>query len=61
MKPPRFTDSARFRVPYVPAAATNIRATFARIERERIERKRTQKNRRRAPGHRGAVIKEIAR
>ncbi len=34
MKPVRFTDSARFRVPYVPAASTNIRATFARIERE---------------------------
>lgn len=56
MKPVRFTDSARFRVPYVPAAATNIRVTF-----ERIERERTQKNRRRAPGHRGAVTEENAR
>ena len=35
MKPPRFTDAKRYRVPYVPAAATDIRATFARIERER--------------------------
>jgi hypothetical protein len=34
MKPVRFTDSARYRVPYVSAAATNIRATFERIERE---------------------------
>jgi len=56
VKPVRFTDQARFRVPYVPAASTNIRATFARIERERA-----QKNRRRAPGHRGAVTEENAR
>lgn len=56
MKPVRFTDTERFRVPYVPAAATNIRATFERIERERI-----QKVSRRAPGHRGAVTEENAR
>lgn len=56
MKPARFTDGERYRVPYVPAAATDIRVTFERIERERI-----QKSRRRAPGHRGAVTEENAR
>lgn len=35
MKPVRFTDGERYRVPYVPAAYTDIRVTFARIERER--------------------------
>lgn len=34
MKSPRFTDAERYRVPYVPSVATDIRATFARIERE---------------------------
>jgi hypothetical protein len=56
MKSPRFTDAERYRVPYVPAAATDIRLTFARRERELA-----QKNSRRAPGHRGAVTEEIAR
>lgn len=56
MKPVRFTDTARYRVPYVPAAATDIRLTFARRERELA-----QKNSRRAPGHRGAVTEENAR
>lgn len=56
MKSPRFTDAERYRVPYVHSSRTNIRDTFARIKRERI-----QKNRRRAPGHRGAVTEENAR
>lgn len=34
MKPVRFTDGERYRTPYVPAAATDIRRTFERIERE---------------------------
>ena len=35
MKPVRFTDLERRKVPYVRAAETDIRATFARIKRER--------------------------
>lgn len=31
MNAPRFTDAARYPHGYVPAAATNIRATFARV------------------------------
>lgn len=56
MKSPRFTDAERYRVPYVRSSRTNIRATFARIERERI-----QKNRRCTPGHWRAITEENAR
>jgi hypothetical protein len=57
MKPVRFTDLERYRVPYVHSSRTDIRLTFARRERELV----AQKNRRRAPGHRGAVTEENAR
>ena len=35
MKPPRYTDAHRYPHGYRPAAATDIRETFSRIERER--------------------------
>lgn len=56
MKPVRFTDLERYRVPYVHSSRTNIRDTFERIERERI-----QKNRRCTPGHWRAITEENAR
>ena len=34
MKPPRYTDAHRYQHGYRPAAATDIRETFARIERQ---------------------------
>jgi len=34
MKEPRFTDAERWKTPYVPASATDIRKTFERITRE---------------------------
>lgn len=34
MKAPRYTDAHRYPHGYKPAAATNIRETFARIERQ---------------------------
>ena len=34
MKEPRFTDQNRWKTPYVPAAATDIRKTFERIQRQ---------------------------
>ena len=40
MKSPRFTDSARYPHGYRTAAATNLRATFARVRAEQREQKR---------------------
>lgn len=34
---PSFTDAARWPVPYVPAAKTNIARTFARVRRQMAE------------------------
>ena len=45
MKRPRFTDEHKYPVPYRSAAATNIRATFRRIqaEQKKNEAERGQK------------------
>lgn len=37
MKAPKFTDSERFKAPYVPANATDIRKTFARARKQQAE------------------------
>lgn len=37
MKQPKFTDTHKFPVPYKPAAATNIEATFRRIRAQQAK------------------------
>ena len=37
MRTPKFTDSAKWRVPYVKSSATDIRRTFNRVRREQAQ------------------------